>query len=87
MGSTFSIKSSPFLGAESVLRSTELDFDVDISLTEPTSPVGQWLIVCFPPQKGAGSLPVCGTKIPYASQAENQNVNNRSHIVPNSVKT
>ena len=36
---------------------------------------------------GVGSIPEWGAKIPYVSLSENQNINNRSSGVTNSIKT
>jgi len=37
--------------------------------------------------EGAGSIPGLGTKIPYALWPRNQDINNISNIVTNSIKT
>ena len=34
-----------------------------------------------------GSIPGSGAKIPYASWAKNQSINNRNSVVTNSIKT
>ena len=36
---------------------------------------------------GVGSIPAWGANIPYGSQSENQNMNNRSSGITNSIKT
>ena len=37
--------------------------------------------------EGAGSIPDWGAKIPYAPRPRNQDINNISNIVTNSIKT
>ena len=37
--------------------------------------------------RGAGSFPYGEAKIPHASQPKNQNINNKSNIITNSMKT
>ena len=50
----------------------------------PSSPVVK---ISLSNAGGAGSFPCGEAKIPHASKAKNQNINNKSNIVTNSIKT
>ena len=58
------------------------------NLQETRDFFGSPMVKTSPSNAGhVGSTPAWGTKIPYASQPKNQNINNRSNALTNLIKT